>query len=47
MTMGRTIEDLQADLESGVAELVAGKGWQRWLAVAVRFPRYRGGAGGY
>ena len=38
--MGRTIEDLQADIETGVGDLVAGEGWQRWLSVAVRFPRY-------
>lgn len=38
--MGRTIEDLQADIETGVGELVAGKGWQRWLSVAAKFPRY-------
>ena len=44
--MGKTIEDLQAEIETGVAELVAGEGWQRWLSVAARFPRYRTGAGG-
>jgi len=38
--MGKTIEDLQAEIEAGVAELVAGEGWQRWLSVAARFPRY-------
>ncbi|HET9769909.1 MAG TPA: ArdC family protein, partial [Acidimicrobiia bacterium] len=38
--MGRTIEDLQADIEAGVGDLVAGEGWQRWLAVAATFPRY-------
>ena len=44
--MGQKIEDLQADIEAGVAELVAGEGWQRWLTVAATFPRYRTGAGG-
>ena len=34
------IEALQADIEAGVADLVAGEGWQRWLSVAARFPRY-------
>src|SRR5207248_4311950 len=34
------IEALQADIEAGVADLVAGEGWQRWLGVAARFPRY-------
>ena len=34
------IEALQADIERGVASLVAGEDWQRWLAVAARFPRY-------
>jgi len=34
------IEALQAEIEAGVAELVAGEGWQRWLAVAARFPKY-------
>jgi hypothetical protein len=38
--MGSNIEDLQADIEAGVADLVAGEGWQRWLAVAAKFPRY-------
>src|ERR1043166_1755992 len=32
------IEALQAGIEAGVADLVAGEGWQRWLAVAARFP---------
>jgi hypothetical protein len=41
--MGHKIEDLQAEIEAGVAELVAGEGWQRWLAVAAHFPRYRSG----
>jgi hypothetical protein len=36
----RRIEDLQRDIETGVADLVAGEGWQHWLAVAARFPRY-------
>ena len=44
--MRQAIEALQRDIEAGVAELVAGEGWQRWLAVAARFPRYRTGAGG-
>jgi antirestriction protein ArdC len=38
--MGHNIEDLQAEIEQGVADLVAGEGWQRWLAVAARFPKY-------
>lgn len=38
--MGQKIEDLQAEIEAGVADLVAGEGWQRWLAVAARFPKY-------
>jgi hypothetical protein len=36
----RRIGDLQRDIETGVADLVAGEGWQRWLAVAARFPKY-------
>ena len=46
MTMGHTIEDLQRRIEAGVADLVAGEGWRRWLTVAARFPKYRTGAGG-
>lgn len=38
--MGRTIEDLQTDIEAGVGELVAGEGWQWWLTVAAKFPKY-------
>jgi antirestriction protein ArdC len=38
--MGQKIEDLQAEIETGVAELVAGEGWTRWLRLAARFPRY-------
>jgi hypothetical protein len=38
--MGQKIEDLQAEIETGVTELVAGEGWQRWLSVAAKFPRY-------
>jgi hypothetical protein len=34
------VEQLQADIEQGVAELVEGEDWQRWLRVASRFPRY-------
>jgi DNA primase len=34
------LEQLQAQIEAGVAELVAGDDWQRWLAVAARFPNY-------
>ena len=34
------IEDLQAEVEAGVSELVAGEDWQRWLSVAARFPKY-------
>jgi hypothetical protein len=34
------VEQLQADIEAGVAELVEGEDWQRWLRVASRFPRY-------
>jgi hypothetical protein len=38
--MRQNVEALQRDIEAGVAELVAGEGWQRWLAVAGQFPRY-------
>jgi len=38
--MRQDIEALQRDIEAGVEELVAGEGWQRWLSVAARFPRY-------
>jgi hypothetical protein len=34
------VEQLQADIEAGVAELIEGEDWQRWLRVAARFPRY-------
>jgi hypothetical protein len=34
------VAQLQADIEQGVAELVEGQDWQRWLHVAARFPRY-------
>jgi antirestriction protein ArdC len=34
------VEQLQTDIEQGVAELVDGEDWQRWLRVAARFPRY-------
>ena len=34
------IEQLQAQIETGVAELVGAEDWQRWLAVAARFPKY-------
>jgi hypothetical protein len=34
------IEQLQAQIETGVSELVGGDDWQRWLAVAARFPKY-------
>jgi DNA primase len=34
------VEQLQADIETGVAELVGGEDWQRWLRVAARFPKY-------
>src|SRR5438132_2986522 len=34
------VAQLQADIEAGVAELVEGADWQRWLRVAARFPRY-------
>lgn len=44
--MGDKVEQLQADIEKGVAELVEGEDWQRWLRVAARFPRYRTGAAG-
>ena len=46
MTTRDRINDLQTEIETGVADLVAGEGWQRWLSVAARFPRYRTGAGG-
>jgi hypothetical protein len=34
------VEQLQAEIERGVAELVEGEDWRRWLEVAARFPRY-------
>jgi len=34
------VEQLQTDIETGVAELVDGEDWQRWLRIASRFPRY-------
>ena len=34
------VEQLQADIEQGVADLVEGEDWQQWLRVASRFPRY-------
>ena len=37
--MAQKIEDVQAEIETGVAKLVAGEGWQRWLRVAAQFPR--------
>ena len=40
------IEELQAQIEAGVSELVGAEDWQRWLAVAARFPKYRTGAAG-
>jgi hypothetical protein len=40
------IDQLRAEIEAGVADLVAGEGWQHWLAVAARFPRSGTGAGG-
>src|SRR5262249_35285952 len=38
--MGGRIEQLQADIEAGVACLLDADDWQRWLRVAARFPRY-------
>ena len=34
------VEQLQADIEAGVAELVDGEDWQSWLRVVARFPKY-------
>lgn len=34
------IEQLPAQIETGVADLVDGDDWQRWLTVAARFPKY-------
>jgi hypothetical protein len=34
------VEELQAQIERGVGELVEGEDWRRWLEVAARFPRY-------
>jgi hypothetical protein len=34
------VEQLQADIEAGVAELVDGEDWRSWLRVAARFPKY-------
>jgi antirestriction protein ArdC len=34
------VEQLQADIEAGVAELVDGDDWQRWLQIQARFPKY-------
>ncbi len=38
--MGDKVEELQAEIERGVAKLVEGEDWRRWLEVAARFPRY-------
>lgn len=38
--MGDKVEQLQAEIERGVAELVEGEDWRRWLEVAAKFPRY-------
>jgi hypothetical protein len=38
--MGDKVEQLQADIERGVAELLEGEDWRRWLQVAAKFPRY-------
>lgn len=38
--MGDKVEQLQADIERGVAELVEGEDWRRYLEVMARFPRY-------
>jgi hypothetical protein len=34
------VEQLQAEIERGVAELVEGEDWRRYLEVIARFPRY-------
>jgi antirestriction protein ArdC len=34
------VHELQAEIEQGVARLVDGEDWRRWLQVAARFPRY-------
>jgi antirestriction protein ArdC len=34
------VDQLHADIEAGVAALVDGADWQRWLTVAARFPKY-------
>lgn len=34
------VNQLQGEIEAGVAALVCGEDWQRWLGVAARFPRY-------
>lgn len=38
--MGDKVEQLQADIEAGVAALIDGDDWQNWLRVAARFPKY-------
>ena len=39
--MSDQVEQLQAEIERGVTELVEGEDWRRWLEIAARFPRYR------
>src|SRR5688572_1384818 len=38
--MSDKVDQLHADIEAGVAALVGGDDWQRWLQVQARFPRY-------
>lgn len=46
MTVSDRVEQLHAAIEAGVAALVGGDDWQRWLQIQARFPRYRTGAVG-
>jgi hypothetical protein len=38
--MSDKVDQLHADIEAGVAALIDRDDWQRWLAVAARFPKY-------
>lgn len=44
--MSDKVDQLHADIEAGVAALIGGDDWQRWLQVQARFPRYSTGVGG-
>jgi hypothetical protein len=34
------VEQLQADIETGLVELDDGEDWRNWLRVAAQFPKY-------